>query len=488
MDDGRLSALADAARRLAGARTVEDIADAVWPAFQVCSGAAGMLLAPAAGPSASRGVGDGARVLALPDDAGSVALAGAARGGAGEELAVGLCALGLAVLRSADAALALQRALLPQSLPELPGLELCAHYAPAVSGARGDWYDAFALPGGRLGLAVGDTTGRGVAATAAMGQARAALRGFALEGHGPAEVLRRLDLVISAFDERALTTCVFAVYDPASRRLTAASAGHLPPLLVDAAGQGGYLDVEVGLPLGAGGMRLGTYADLVLTVHPGSTLVLFTDGLLRRSGSGPDGGLEAIRRLVAGSVQDALAGMLASLVGRAPDAVDDVAVVALRASPSAGAPGEERSLEVELPASLQAARIARARVLAALTEWGHGGSDDAGRASGSGGFEAVDAAVLLTDELVTNAVVHAQSPLRLQLELRADRLRVAVTDESPRLPSPRRQDPVDEGLDAVAEGGRGLRLVELIASRWGVDPLPVGKRIWFEVELPGAGS
>ena len=386
-----------------------------------------------------------------------------------------------AVVEAADS---LQRALLPQSLPVLPALEVAAHYAPSFAGAGGDWYDAFELPGGRLGFAVGDTMGRGVAATAAMGQARAALRGFALEGHGPAEVLRRLDLVVRAFDDLQLTTCAFAVYDPIGARLTVASAGHLPPLLLDAAGEGGYLDPEVGVPLGAGGMQHGSYCDLVLAMHPGATVVMFTDGLLRRgSGDDVEAALAGVLRAAAGAVGGPVGDVLAAVLGVEPHAahaVDDVAVVAVRAAATEPLPeGGSRTLEVELPASLQAARIARARVLGALTEWGHGGSDDAG---GPGGFEVVDAVVLLTDELVTNAVVHAQSPLRMRLTLREGSVRVEVTDESPRLPSPRGQD-ISEGLDAVAEGGRGLRLVELIASRWGVEPLSVGKRIWFEVEL-----
>ncbi|WP_147431993.1 ATP-binding SpoIIE family protein phosphatase [Motilibacter peucedani] len=409
-------------------------------------------------------------------------------------------AAGIAASRSV--AESLQRALLPGSLPELPGVEVAAHYAPGGSGARGDWYDAFELPGGRLGFAVGDTMGRGVAAAAAMGQARAALRGFALEGHGPAELLRRLDGVVSAFDEPSLTTCVYAVYDPVARRMTAACAGHLPPLLVDGDG-GGYLDVEVGVPLGAGGMRPGAYADTVVTVHPGTTVLLFTDGLLRHFGGaagadgrtggqadglveGAEGARAAVLRAAGGAVDRPVAELVERVLREVPggaDAPDDVALVALRAAVAEPVdPAGARSLEIELPASLQAARIARARVLAALTGWGHGGSDDAG---GPGGFEAVDAVVLLTDELVTNAVVHAQSPLRLQVRATGTYLRVSVTDESPRLPSPRGNG-VEEGsqpLDAVPEGGRGLRLVDLLASRWGVEPLPVGKRIWFEVEL-----
>lgn len=393
---------------------------------------------------------------------------------------------------SADVAETLQRALLPRRLPELPAIEVAAHYAPARAGASGDWYDAFELPGGRLGFAVGDTMGRGVAAAAAMGQARAALRGFALEGHAPAEVLRRLDLVVRAFDDLQLTTCAYAVFDPLARRLTIASAGHLPPLLLDEAGVGGFLDVEVGVPLGAGGMRHGAYADFVITLLPAATVLLYTDGLLDHE-AGLEGVREAGRAAVAAAAGKGLEAVLQGVLGEGGrSARDDVAMVAVRARAAAvPEPGSPQALEVELPASLHAARIARARVLAALTEWGHGGSDDAGAASGVGGFETVDSVVLLTDELVTNAVVHAQSPLRMQVRMAAGCVRVEVTDESPRLPAPRGQDGAagaagGDGLEAVAEGGRGLRLVELLASRWGVDPLPVGKRIWFEVQISAA--
>ncbi|NHC13342.1 SpoIIE family protein phosphatase [Motilibacter deserti] len=395
-----------------------------------------------------------------------------------------------------EAAVTLQRSLLPQSLPAVEGLEFVAHYVPGADGTEvgGDWYDAFELPGGRVGIAVGDTMGRGVGAAAVMGQVRAALRGYALEGHIPAEVLRRLDLVVRAFDELRLTTCVYAVYDPRTRWLSVASAGHLPPLVLEPGRPARFLDLDPGLPLGVGA-ELSTqdapFREHVVALRPDATVLLYTDGLVERRDVVADEGMEALRSALDG-VERSPREVLDLALGRtgqleAPTGQDDVAVLAVRAVGGLpGMPGQRRALEVELSPSLHAARTARGRVLSALTEWGHGGSEDAG---GPGGFEAVDAVVLLTDELVTNAVVHAHSPLLLELSATADHVRVAVTDESPRLPAPRgqSQDSAD-ALDAVSEGGRGLRLVELLASRWGVDRLPVGKRIWFEVDLPAEAA
>ncbi|WP_130493315.1 ATP-binding SpoIIE family protein phosphatase [Motilibacter rhizosphaerae] len=408
------------------------------------------------------------RVAGLPGG-GALALAG---GPDEPELLTALAALLEPALAVASASALVQRALLPEALPRLPSIELAAHYAAGSAGGGGDWYDAFELPDGRLGLAVGDTMGRGVGAAARMGQVRAALRAYALEGHPPAEVLRLLDAFVRTFDEAAFTTCAYVRYDPESRRLSAATAGHVPPLVLEADGTGAYLDLDPGVPLGAGTMRQGFSVDHVSGLAVDATVVLLTDGVL---GAGVDDGLARVRAAAAGAAgggAEAVATAVAAVA--APGAADDVALVAMRArSQSPTSEDGTRSLDVELPPSVHAARVARARVLAALADWGHGGSDDAG---GPGAFEAVDAVVLLTDELVTNAVLHAQSALRLQLQGRRDVLRVSVTDESPRLPAPRHQEP-------MAEGGRGLRLVELLASRWGVDPLPLGKRIWFEVDL-----
>nr|WP_231126550.1 SpoIIE family protein phosphatase [Motilibacter aurantiacus] len=392
-----------------------------------------------------------------------------------------------------EAAVTLQRSLLPQTLPAVEGLEFVAHYVPGADGTEvgGDWFDAFELPGGRVGIAVGDTMGRGVAAAAVMGQVRAALRGYALEGHNPAEVLRRLDLVVQAFDELRLTTCVYAVYDPRTRWLSVASAGHLPPLVLEPGRPARFLDLDPGLPLGVGpglSAQDEPYREHVVALRPDATVLLYTDGLVERHDVVADEGMAALRDALDGQADRGPRELLdlaleAAQRLSAPAGQDDVAVLAVRAAgEQPGTPGQRRALEVELSPSLHAARTARGRVLTALTEWGHGGSEDAG---GPGGFEAVDAVVLLTDELVTNAVVHAHSPLLLELSATTEHVRVAVTDESPRLPAPRgqSQDSAD-ALDAVSEGGRGLRLVELLASRWGVDRLPVGKRIWFEVDLP----
>ena len=396
---------------------------------------------------------------------------GAGLGEDGRSFLALLAELAAPQLRTDPAPDSLQRALLPQSLPFLPAIELAADYAPGHEGGSGDWYDAFELPDGKIGIAVGDTMGRGVRAAATMGQVRAALRAYAMEGHSPADVLRLLDAFVRTFDESAFTTCAYALYEPAARRLSAASAGHVPPLVVDPVHGARYLELDPGVPLGAGAMRSGFLVDHVLGLPVDATVLLFTDGLL----AGRDDGLERVRVAAEATAAAGPDALVAALRPAAPEAPDDVALVAMRArSVSPAAADGSRALDVELPPSVHAARVARDRVLAALADWGHGGSDDAG---GPGAFEAVDAVVLLTDELVTNAVVHAHSSLRLQLRGTPAFLRVAVTDESPRLPAPRNQEP-------LAEGGRGLRLVELLASRWGVDPLPLGKRIWFEVDLP----
>ena len=124
-------------------------------------------------------------------------------------------------------AVALQRSLLPDRLPDLPGATVAARYLPARDEVGGDWYDVLTLPGSRIGLAIGDVAGHGVRAAALMGQMRAALRAYALENHSPAVVLELLDRLLRATRERAMATVIYAVIEPESGRLRYASAG--PP-------------------------------------------------------------------------------------------------------------------------------------------------------------------------------------------------------------------------------------------------------------------
>jgi integral membrane sensor domain MASE1 len=146
----------------------------------------------------------------------------------------------------------LQRSLLPDRLPIIPGVEFASRYLPGGAGLEvgGDWYDVFTLPRGRLGLTIGDVVGRGLAAAAAMGQLRTALRAYAIETDSPAAVLQRLSRLVAELEAAQMATLIYAVLDPDTRTLSFASAGHPPPLLIGPDGQASYLMEGRSPPLG----------------------------------------------------------------------------------------------------------------------------------------------------------------------------------------------------------------------------------------------
>ncbi|MFE5921998.1 SpoIIE family protein phosphatase [Streptomyces sp. NPDC056468] len=189
-------------------------------------------------------------------------------------------------------ALTLQRALLPHSLPQVPGMRLATHYRASNRGAEvgGDWYDVLALPDGAVGLAIGDVMGHDVDAAIVMGQLRSALHSLAMEGAGPAQVLARLDAYMQSLAAERFATCLYAVYDPHHHRLRYAASGHLPPLLI--ATDTAYLDLPPALPLGLGS----TPVDREVTFPPGTSLLLYTDGLVENRALSLDGCLEALRQ------------------------------------------------------------------------------------------------------------------------------------------------------------------------------------------------
>jgi signal transduction histidine kinase/serine phosphatase RsbU (regulator of sigma subunit)/DNA-binding NarL/FixJ family response regulator len=193
-------------------------------------------------------------------------------------------------------AVTLQRSLLPSQLPEVAGVLLAARYLPGGQGTTvgGDWYDAFTLPSGNLALAIGDVMGRGVRAAAIMGQLRAALRGYALEELTPADLLARLDAFVEASGEPHLSTCLYAIFDPATRVLRIAGAGHLPPLVVSSGGDSSFLEFPVGLPLGVGAVDGITYADHEVTLEPAATLLFYTDGLIESRQQSLDEGMQRL--------------------------------------------------------------------------------------------------------------------------------------------------------------------------------------------------
>jgi serine phosphatase RsbU (regulator of sigma subunit)/anti-sigma regulatory factor (Ser/Thr protein kinase) len=187
----------------------------------------------------------------------------------------------------------LQRSLLPERLPSVPGLRLAGRYVAAPGGdVGGDWYDAFVLPDGSIGFVIGDVVGRGLTAASTMGKIRDTLRAYALDMVSPAEVLTRANRLISHLDPDEMATVLYGRIDPVDLTLRFASAGHVPPILREPDGEVRILAVEGAPPLGAMSARV--FTDHVENLHPGSTLLLYTDGLIERRDASLDDGFRRL--------------------------------------------------------------------------------------------------------------------------------------------------------------------------------------------------
>jgi PAS domain S-box-containing protein len=223
----------------------------------------------------------------------------------------------------------LQRALLPERLPSIVGVSLAAHIAPGAGGTRvgGDWYDAMALPGGRLGIVVGDVAGHGVDAAARMGELRSVARAYALEGHGTVALVERMNGYHAALGADLMTTMLFAILEIDSGTLRFVNAGHPPPLVVEAGGTTRILE-GAGPPLGV--LETWRYEERVATLAPEMTALLYTDGLVERRGERLDTGLGRLRDAVAGggTPEQMVAAALKATDADAAD--DDVTLVVIR--------------------------------------------------------------------------------------------------------------------------------------------------------------
>jgi PAS domain S-box-containing protein len=191
----------------------------------------------------------------------------------------------------------LQHAILPQSLPLVPGFELAARYLPATSGVEvgGDWYDAFPLDDGRIGVAVGDVAGHGLRAAAIMGQLRNGLRAYAIDGAPPSRVVAKLNRLLTATERDTIATLVYGILDPSTGSLQWSCAGHPPPITGTATGASHLLS-PVGLVLGVD--EDAEYSDAEFSIAPGSSLLLYTDGLVERREEHLDDGFERLRLTV----------------------------------------------------------------------------------------------------------------------------------------------------------------------------------------------
>ncbi|MEU3687271.1 SpoIIE family protein phosphatase [Streptomyces narbonensis] len=379
--------------------------------------------------------------------------------------------------REHERALILQRSLLPPGDPEAAGLDIACRYLPGTTATEvgGDWFDVIELPGHRTALVIGDVMGRGLRAAVAMGELRTAVRTLAQLDLEPAEVLSHLDEIARGLgapigtqqsrthksrgpelSEVYLATCVYAVYDPVTRRCTFANAGHLPPVLVEPGEEALLLDVPPGMPLGVGGEP---FEEVEVELPEGALLALYTDGLVESRDHPLDEGLSAFRRALtdpARPLEDVCDRVLNSLdTGHGED---DIALLMARIQ---GLPSEavgDWSLPREPRSVGRARELARTQLKAWDLE------------------PLVDTVELLVSELVTNALRYGEGEIRLRL-LRDRTLVCEVWDAG--LVQPRRRRARD-----TDEGGRGLQLVGLLSSSWGSRRTPRGKTVWFELALP----
>ena len=232
----------------------------------------------------------------------------------------------------------LQRALLPDRLPEIPGVALAARYIPGGLGTEvgGDWYDVVPYPDGRVGLVMGDVVGKGIAAAALMGQLRNGLRVYSLEHDSPDEILARMNVLLTRLDPLQMSTAVVLSFDPATDRLCFSAAGHPPPIVLDPDGSASFLEARPSVPLGI--LPYGKYQTYEGTLRPGSTLLLYTDGLVERRDSSLTAGLDRLRDAVTGGPHDPAdlcAHVLDVMLPQGPPG-DDVALLGLRNAPIAG--------------------------------------------------------------------------------------------------------------------------------------------------------
>ncbi|MFI1519679.1 PP2C family protein-serine/threonine phosphatase [Kitasatospora cineracea] len=384
----------------------------------------------------------------------------AAYGRAEAELLAGLAERGALLLDSARMhraearlARALQRSMIPDTLPGTPWVRLAHRFRPGgrQGGAGGDWVDAIPLYGNRTALVVGAMLGHGLPAVQAMSRLRAGVHAFALLDVPPARLLRYLDDLARRMGDDHLASCLYAVYDPVARTCELATAGHPLPVLLRPAGGSEEVGLPEGVAIGVGGVP---FTARTIEVPDGSTLVLCTGRRVELSSH--------CAKLVGSGWTP---GQLLDFVFEAPGAVEGRDDLAVLVAAFDGAPqAEERFYEV-LPERAEVPLV-RQLVREQLALWGLG--------------TVADTATLLVGELVTDAVATATMEVGLRLSW-TDRLLVEVTDEQ-------RELPVLAEVDLLGEegSGRGLLLLDRLADRWGAEYHSYGRKVWFELSpLPG---
>ncbi|HEY1650608.1 MAG TPA: SpoIIE family protein phosphatase [Acidimicrobiales bacterium] len=367
----------------------------------------------------------------------------------------------------------LQRAVLPDSLPAVDGLRLDAEYRAGVAGsyAGGDWYDVFALGDDSIFFSVGDVMGKGAPAAALMGQVRSAIRAYAVSGQSPTEVLSSLDRLFNTLVEDRVVTAVVGTITPSTGRVVLSNAGHPPPLVVRSDGTVMFCPLQHSLLIAAGLNGSPRPRDeLVLDV--GDSLVMYSDGLIERRGELITNGMErlgtAATVIARSGWPDNAAVTFASMLGN-EERTDDVVVLCVnytgvddkRLTDQPVGTTRDGMATLHLEPVVESTPVARHWIAAHLRDLP---------------TDVASCAALLTSELVTNAVLHAATPMCVTLHILPDRIRVDVADGSPTFPSIK-----EYGRDAAT--GRGLTLFKTLASDWGVQAVEGGKIVWFELPV-----
>ncbi len=345
----------------------------------------------------------------------------------------------------------LQRSLLPSRLPRLPGISIAARYLPGGADVGGDWYDAIALDDGGVGVAMGDVVGHGIEAAAMMGELRNSLRAYALEGLPPGAVVERLDHLVQQLEGDQMATLVYAAIDPDWTAVRFACAGHPPPLLLDPDGRAEYLWEGRSTPLGVNGSRQREEGGA--TLAGGSTLALYTDGLVEVRGEAIHEGLDRLKDAILDGPEepDALCDHVIGAVLGSRAARDDVAFLALRTMPL-----PLDLIRLELPTDPTALRYARRL----LTRWL--------KQAGATADEASEIK-LASHEACANAIEHAyrfgEAVVHVEAALRNGEVALTVRDT---------------GAWREADhdnAGQGLELMNALMDHVTVDGGPEGTRV-----------
>jgi anti-sigma regulatory factor (Ser/Thr protein kinase) len=357
----------------------------------------------------------------------------------------------------------LQRSLLRERLPDLPGCRVAARYLPGSSDAEvgGDWYDLIPLRDGRVGMVIGDVVGRGIAAAARMAHLQSAVRAYALEGLRPSVVLERTNAFALELERPGMATLLYAVLDAEAGALRFASAGHPPPLIINSGGEVRFAEGTAGNPIGAVGFA--SYEESATSVGAGSVVVLYTDGLVERSDVPLTQGLEELRVAVADLPPEP-----DSLCRALPDAVlpraptDDTALLAVKLEPLGGMP-----LAITLPAESESL----APVRGVLARWlREAGADDV----------EIYETLVAVGEACANAIAHAYPALEASFD-------VAGTVNGPEIEIAVR----DYGRWRPPRGEvrrRGLRLMEELMDSVAVDKGDSGTTVTLRRRLAGGES